>query len=142
MSHLADGLIGNTTHHNPPPQQPPLYGTPQYPLAYGGIPYYPPPPYQQPYPVALPPPISGPLLAPLNHPPIQPSVITPSTSTYTVSTSESAMPSYVPYGASPQHNPYFPFSSPPQPMAPPQGPPHTGVNFFQPSPIQQYQNFE
>jgi hypothetical protein len=142
MSHSADGLIGNTTHHNPPPQQPPMYGTPQYPSAYGGIPYYPPPPYQQPYPVSLPPPISGPPPTPLNHPPIQPSVGTPSTSAYTLSTSESAMPSYVPYGASPQHNLYFPFSGPPQPMAPPQGPPHAGVNFVQPSPIQQYQNFE
>jgi hypothetical protein len=60
MSHSADRLIGNTTHHNPQPQQPPMYGTPQYPSAYGGTPYYPPPPYQQPYPVALPPPISGP----------------------------------------------------------------------------------
>jgi hypothetical protein len=27
-------------------------------------------------------------------------------------------------------------------MAPPQGHPHAGVNFVQPSPIQQYQNFE
>jgi hypothetical protein len=27
-------------------------------------------------------------------------------------------------------------------MAPPQGPPHTGFNFVQPSPIQEYQNFE
>jgi hypothetical protein len=52
------------------------------------------------------------------------------------------MPSYVPYGSLPQHNPYFPFPGPPQPMAPPQGHPHTGVNFVQPSPIQQYQNFE
>jgi hypothetical protein len=112
MSHSTDGLIGNTTHHNPPPQQPPMYVTPQYPLAYGGIPYYPPPPYQQPYPIALPPPISGPPSTPLNHPPIQPSVGTPSTLAYTLSTSESATPSYVPYGASPQHNLYFPFSAP------------------------------
>jgi hypothetical protein len=27
-------------------------------------------------------------------------------------------------------------------MAPPQGQPHAGVNFVQPSPIQQFQNFE
>jgi hypothetical protein len=27
-------------------------------------------------------------------------------------------------------------------MAPPQGQPHVGVNFVQPSPIQQFQNFE
>jgi hypothetical protein len=52
------------------------------------------------------------------------------------------MPSYVPYGSLPQHNLYFPFPGPPQPMAPPQGHPHAGVNFVQPSPIQQYQNFE
>jgi hypothetical protein len=38
MSHSADGLIGNTTHHNPQPQQPPMYGIPQYPPAYGGNP--------------------------------------------------------------------------------------------------------
>jgi hypothetical protein len=113
MSHSTNGLIGNTAHHNPPPQQPLMYGTPQYPPAYGGIPYYPPPPYQQPYPISLPPPISGPPLAPLNHPPIQPSVSTPSTSAYTLSTSERAMPSYVPYRELPQHNLYFPFSAPP-----------------------------
>jgi hypothetical protein len=135
MSHSSYKLIGNTTHQNPLPQQPPMYGTPQYLSEYGGIPYYPPPPYQQPYPVALPPPISGPPPTPLNHPPIQPSVDTPSTLAYTLSTSESAMPSYVPYGELPQHNLYFPFSTPPQPMAPPQGPTHAGVNFVQPSPI-------
>jgi hypothetical protein len=50
------------------------------------------------------------------------------------------MPSYVPYGAAPPQNPYFPFPGPPQPMAPPH--PHTGVNFVQPSAAQQYQNFE
>jgi hypothetical protein len=60
MSHAANGLIGATTHHNPQPQPPPMYGTPQYPPSYGGTPYYPPPPYQQPYPIAIPPPISGP----------------------------------------------------------------------------------
>jgi hypothetical protein len=78
-----------------------MYGTPQYPSTYGGIPYYPPPPYKQPYPIALPPPISGSPSAPPMHPPIQPSAGTPSTSAYTLSTSESAMPSYVPYGSSP-----------------------------------------
>jgi hypothetical protein len=142
MSHSADGLIGNTTHHNPQPQQPPMYGTPQYPLAYGGILYYPPPPYQQPYPIALPPPISGPPSASPIHPPIQPSAGTPSTSYYTLSTSESTTPSYVPYGSLPQHNLYFPFPGPPQPVAPPPRHPHARVNFCQPSPIQQYQNFE
>jgi hypothetical protein len=60
MSHSADGLIGATTHHGPQPQPPSMYGTPQYPPVYGGTPYYPLPTYQQPYPVAIPPPISGP----------------------------------------------------------------------------------
>jgi hypothetical protein len=86
----------------------------------------------------MPRPINGPLPAPPIHPPIQMSSGTPSTSAY--STSEITMPSYVPYGSLPPQNPYFPFLGPPQPMAPPH--PHAGVNFFQPSPIQQYQNFE
>jgi hypothetical protein len=72
----------------------------------------------------------------------QPSSGTPSTSAYTLSTSESAMPSYTPYRSLPQNNPYFPFLGPPQPIISPQGKPHAGVNFVQPSPIQQYQNFE
>jgi hypothetical protein len=138
MSHSADGLIGATTHHGPQPQQPPMYGTPQYPPVYGGTPYYPPPAYQQPYPVATPPPISGPPPAPPIHPPISTSSGTPSSSAY--STSESTTPSYVPYGSVPPQNPYFPFPGPPQPMAPPH--PHAGVNFVQPSAAQQYQNFE
>jgi hypothetical protein len=138
MSHLANRLIGNSTHHGPQHQQPPMYGTPQYPLAYGGTSYYPPPPYQQPYPVAMPSPISGPPSAPPLHPPIQTSFGTPSTSAY--HTSESTTPSYVPYRLLSPQNPYFPFPGPPQPMAPPH--PHAGVNFVQPSPIQQYQNFE
>jgi hypothetical protein len=45
MSHSVDGLIGTTTHQNPHIQPPPMYGTLQYPLMYGGPPYYPPPPY-------------------------------------------------------------------------------------------------
>jgi hypothetical protein len=138
MSHSADGLIGTTTHHGPPPHPPPRYATPQYPPAYGGTPYYPPPAYQQPYPVAAPPPTSGPSPAPPIHPPISSSSGTPSSSTY--STSESTQPSYVPYGSVPPQNPYFPFSGPPQPNAPPH--PHAGVNFVQPSAVQQYQNFE
>jgi hypothetical protein len=52
------------------------------------------------------------------------------------------MPSYVPYGSLPQNNLYFPFPSPPQLISPPQGQPHAGVKFVQPSPIQQFQNFE
>jgi hypothetical protein len=138
MSHSADRLIGTTTHHGPPPHPPPRYATPQYPLSYGGTPYYPPPAYQQPYPVAAPPPTSGPSPAPPTHPPISTSSGTPSSSTY--STSESTQPSYVPYGSVPPQNPYFPFSGPPQPSAPSH--PHAGVNFVQPSVVQQYQNFE
>jgi hypothetical protein len=140
MSHSTDGLIGNTTHHNPEPPKPQMYGTPQYLSTYGGTYYYPPPPYQQPYPVAIPPSISGPPSTAPIHPPIQTSSGTPSTSTYTLSTSKSAMPSYVPYRSQLPQNLYFSFHGPPQPMAPPH--PHTGVNFVQPSPLQQYQNFE
>jgi hypothetical protein len=140
MSHSTDRLIGNTMHHAPQPQQTPMYGTLQYPLVYGGTPYYSPPPYQKPYPIALPPPITGPLPAPTIHPPIQTSFGTPSTSAYTLSTSESSTPSFVPYGSLPPQNLYFPFPSPPQPITPPH--PHAGVNFVQPSPIQQYQYFE
>jgi hypothetical protein len=138
MSHSADGLIGTTMHHSPQPQPPPMYGTPQYPPAYGGTSYYPPPHYQQPYPIAAPPPISGPPPAPPIHPPLPNTSGPPSTSPY--STSESTTSSYVPYGAAPPQNPYFPFSGPSQTMAPPH--PNTGVNFVQPSAAQQYQNFE
>jgi hypothetical protein len=99
MSHSTDGLIGTTTHYGPQPQPPPMYGTPQYPLEYRGTYYYPPPPYQQPYPVTIPPPISGPLSAPPIHPPIQTNSGTPSTSSY--STRERTTPSYVPYGLLP-----------------------------------------
>jgi hypothetical protein len=143
MYHSVDGLIGTTTHHNPYIQLPPMYDTLQHPSVYGGPPYYPPPPNQQPYLVSLPPPISGPSSTPTMRPTSQPSSGTPSTLAYTLSTSESVTPSYVPYGSFPQNNPYFPFPGPPKPMAPPpQGHPHTRVNFFRPSPIQQYKNFE
>jgi hypothetical protein len=123
MSHLLDGLIGTTTHHNSHLQKPPMYGTPQYPPAHGGPPYYPPPPYQQPYLVSLPPPISGPLLAATVRPMAQPSSGTPSTSAYTLRSSESATPSYIPYRPFPPINLYFPFPGPPQSMIPPQGHP-------------------
>jgi hypothetical protein len=137
MSHSVDGLIGTTTHHNPHLQQKPMYGTPQYLSVYGG------PPYQQPYFFSLPPSISiPPPLTLLACPPSQPSSGTPSTFSYTPSTSESAMPSYVLYGSLPKNNLYFPFPGPPQPMSPPLEHPHIGVNFFQPSLVQQYQNFE
>ena len=98
MSHAANGLIGTTTHHNLYIQPPPMYGTPQYPSMYGGKYYYPPPFYQPPYPISLPPPMSGPLPTPIMHPTSQPSPGTPSTSAYNLGTSESAMPSYAPYG--------------------------------------------
>jgi hypothetical protein len=64
MSHVVDRLIGTTTYHNLYIQPPPLYGTPQYPPIYGGSSYYPPPLYQQPYHVALPPPMNGPFRHP------------------------------------------------------------------------------
>jgi hypothetical protein len=69
-------------------------------------------------------------------------VVPPSTSAYNLGNSESATPSYAPYGSLPQNNSYFPFPGPPQPIVPPQEQPHIGVNFFQPSPIHQFQNFE
>jgi hypothetical protein len=86
----------------------------------------------------MPLPINGSSLAPPIQPPIQTSSDTPSTSVY--STIKNSTPSYVPYGSLPPQNIYFLFLGPPQPIAPPH--PHARVNFFQPSPIQQYQNFE
>jgi hypothetical protein len=142
MSHSVDGLIGTTTHQNPYIQPPPMHGTPQHPSIYGGPPYYPPTPYQQPYPMVPPPPTSGPTSTPMMCPAIKPSYGSPSTSTYTLRTSEIITPSYVPYKSFPQNNSYFPFLGPPQPMAPPQGQPHVRVKFVQPSLIQQFQNFE
>jgi hypothetical protein len=135
MSHSVDELIGNTTHHAPQPQQPLMYGTPQYISAFGGTPYYPPPPYPQQYPIALPPPISGPPLTPTICPPIQTISGTPSTSAYTLSTRESTTPSYVPYRSLPKNNPYFPFPGLPQPIAPPQGHLTLGLIFFNPLPF-------
>jgi hypothetical protein len=119
MSHSVDGLIGTTTHHNSYIQPPPMYNTPQYPPMYGGPPRYPPPLYQQPYPDVLPPCMSGPSLTPIMCQIVQPSFGTPSTSSYTLSTSESPGPSYVPYKSFPQNNMYFPLPGPPYPIAPP-----------------------
>jgi hypothetical protein len=48
----------------------------------------------------------------------------------------------MPYGLSPQKNPYFPFPGPPQPISPPPGQPHTSVNFIHTSPIQKIHSFE
>jgi hypothetical protein len=115
MSHLADGLIGTNTHHNSHPQKPPMYGTPQYPPSYGGPPYYNPPPYSQPYLLTFPPPTSGPPSTPTIHPATQPSFGNPSTSSYTLNTSERIMLSYTSYESLPKNNPYFPFPSPPPP---------------------------
>jgi hypothetical protein len=86
--------------------------------------------------------MSGPASTPMMCLDIQPSSGTPSTSAYTLSTNEIIAPSYVPYRSLTQNNSYFPFPGPPQPMAPPQGQPHIGVNFVQPSPLQQFQNFK
>jgi hypothetical protein len=72
----------------------------------------------------------------------QPSLGSPSTSIYDLGTSESTLPSYVPYGSLPQKNPYFPFLGPPQPVSPPHGQSHVDINFVHPSPIQQLHTFE
>jgi hypothetical protein len=86
--------------------------------------------------------MSGPSSTPMMRPTSQPSSGSPSTSTYNLGTSESASPSYAPYGSLPQNNLYFPFPGPPQPVSPPHGQPHVDVNFVQPSPIQQLHTFE
>jgi hypothetical protein len=135
MSHSADRMIGTTTHHNPYIQSPPMYGTPKHPPMYQGPPYYPPPPYLPPYLVVSLPPMSGPASTPMMCLIVQPSSGTHSTSAYTLSTSEKTMPSYAPYWSSPKNNLYFPFLGPPQPIYPPQGQSHDGVNFVHPSPI-------
>jgi hypothetical protein len=87
-------------------------------------------------------PMSGPSPVPMMHSTSQPSSGSPSTSTYNLGISESASPSYAPYGSLPQNNPYFPFPCPPQSVSPPHGQPHAYVNFVQPSPIQQLHTFE
>jgi hypothetical protein len=66
----------------------------------------------------------------------------PSTPVYNPNSSGSTSTSYTPYGSCPKNNPYFPFPSPPQPVSPPPGQPHVDVNFFHPSPIQQFHYFE
>jgi hypothetical protein len=86
--------------------------------------------------------MGGPASTAMMRPVVQPGPSTPSTSYYTLSTSESTTPSYAPYGSLPPNNLYFPFSGPPQPISPPQGQPHVGVKFVQPSPIQKFENFE
>ena len=113
-----------------------MYGTPQYPLIYGGSSYYPPPLYQEPYLVAPPPPMGGPSLVSIMFPDFQPSSGSPSTSAYNLGTSENDSPSYMPYGSFPQNNPYFPFLGPPRLISPPPGQPHASVNFVHLSPIQ------
>jgi len=113
MSHAIYGLIGTTTHHNPYNKPPPIYGAPRYLHPYGVTYYCPPPTYQEPYPVAPPPPMGGPSLIPIIYPASQPSLGSPSTSAYNLGTSERSSPSYVPYRSLPQKFPYFPFPSPP-----------------------------
>jgi hypothetical protein len=58
-------------------------------------------------------PMSGPASTPMMRPNVQPRYGTPSTSDYTLITSKSATPSYVPYETLPQNNLYFPFPDPP-----------------------------
>jgi hypothetical protein len=142
MSHTVDGLIASMNHINPYDHPSLAYGAHQYPQPYGGMSYYPPPTHQQSYLFSPPPPMGGPSPVPMMRLTSQPSMGSPSTSAYNLSTSGSASTSYTPYGLSPQNNPYFPFPGPPQLVAPPPGQPHGGFNFVQPSPIQQLHNFE
>jgi hypothetical protein len=86
--------------------------------------------------------MSEPLPTPMMHLTSRQSLGTPSTSVYSMGTSERTMPSYTTYKSLSQNNSYFPFPGPPQLISPPQGKPHIGVNFVQPSKIQQFQNFE
>jgi hypothetical protein len=142
MSHSADGLIGTTTHHNPYPPQPTIYGTHPYPLAYGGNPYYPPPLYQQLYPVVPPQSLGAPPPVPMSYLVSQSSTVPPPTHGYNLRISGRTSTSYTPYGSYPQNNPYFPFPSPTQPANSPPGQPHASVNFVHPFPIQQVHTFE
>ena len=112
-----------------------MYVTPQYPLAYDEPCYYNPPPYPQPYPLTFPLPTIGPPPTPTIRPIAQPNFGTPSTSAYTLRTSENATPSYASHGSLPHNNPYFPFPTPTHPIPSPQGQPHDEFNFVQPSPI-------
>jgi hypothetical protein len=137
MSHTANGFIGFVMHQQPYNQPKPIYGKPQYLQPYGGTSYYHPPTYQKPYPVSPPPPMDGPSPVPMMCPTSQPISVSPSTSAYNLGTSESASPSYAPYGSFPKNNPYFLFLGPPQSVSSPPGHPHVGINFVHPSPIQQ-----
>jgi hypothetical protein len=96
MSHAIDTLIGTMTHHIPYIQPPPMYSTPQYPLIYQGPSYYPPPPYQQAYPISPPPSMSGPSPTPIMCMDSQSSSGSPSTLAYNLGTSEINSPSYAP----------------------------------------------
>jgi hypothetical protein len=75
-------------------------------------------------------------------PTIPPSSGNTSTSSYSLGTSESPTPSYVPYEIISTTESILPIPCPPQPISPPQGQPHAGVNFVQPSPIQQVHHFK
>jgi hypothetical protein len=86
--------------------------------------------------------MSGLSLAPIMCLTSQPIFGSPSTSTYNMGTSKSASPSYAPYGSFPQNHLYFPFRGPPQSVSPPHVQSDVGINFVQPSPIQQLHTFE
>jgi hypothetical protein len=81
MSHVADGLIGSMTHHNPYSQLSSIYGAPQYPQPCGGSSYYPPPTYQQLYLIVPPQSLGGPPPVPQMHLVPQSSVGPPPTPT-------------------------------------------------------------
>jgi hypothetical protein len=142
MSHVVDGLIGSMTHIKPYTNPSPTYSAHLYPQPYGGTSYYPPPTHQHSYPIAPPPPMGWPSLILMMHMVSQPSTSSPSNPTYNLNSSGSTSTSYIPYGSSPQNNPYFPFPGPPQSVAPPPEKPHATVKFVQPSPIKKLQNFE
>jgi hypothetical protein len=142
MSHAVDWLIGSMTHLNPYNHLSPTYGANQFLQPYGGMPYFPPPTYQQSYPVVPYQPLGVPPLVPQMHPVSQSSTGPPPTPAYNPSNNGSASTSCTPYGSSPQKNPYFPFPGRPQLVVPQPRQPHASVNFVQPSPIQQDHTFE
>jgi hypothetical protein len=142
MSHVVDGLIVSMTHINTYGHPSPTYGAHQYPQLYGGASYYPPPTHQQSYLVGPSQMLGAPPPAPMMHLVSQPGTISPQTPTYNPNIGASTSNSYTPYGLSPQNNPYFPFPSPPDPLSLPPQQTHDGINFFQPSPIQQVHSFE
>jgi len=135
------------THLNP-------YGTPTPPYGinpYGGIPYYP-PNLGTHYPnsptfLAPPPPQAGGITPPqfMNPIPQQSMELLgyAQNHSYNPHCNEGTYMSYTLYGPTQHINPYYPFPGPPSPnLIPPQVQSQVGVNFFQPSPIQQVQALE